>query len=375
VFKNESAYDAEYFIHSSLRKFKEYFGADAVVFAVIDKWAKEGFQIHTVISYIVKSTTTNEILFERSCDMTLNLMKNSNYGNGLAGALAGVLADVIVSAIDVATTEHIEAARIANIDANISGIELASNAFESVIPFFPIILSAVAIMFAVSTLISWAYYCQKAWTFLVGEGKKRVLAFNLIYCLFIVIGSAMNVHSVIDITDAFDEKYISARLINVETAIIIKSSSAYSKLDNMNEVINISENIAKELVGTTLTAEEKERQETEKLITKALEDGYIRVGKVDVLLTEFSPATYKEATKLAREYRFKGMAGWRLPNVSEAAMFYNKCCGYYYINYEFPSLYSDYWCLDKHRIYLGESWGVSSSSSKTLSYFLVRDAY
>ena len=38
-------------------------------------------------------------------------MKSSNYGNGLAGALAGVLVDVIVSAIDVATTEHIEAAR------------------------------------------------------------------------------------------------------------------------------------------------------------------------------------------------------------------------------------------------------------------------
>ncbi len=114
VFKNESAYDAEYFIHSSLNKFKEYFGADAVVFAVIDKWAKEGFQIHTVVSYIVKSTTTNEILFERSCDMTLDLMKNSGYGNDLAGALVGVLADVIVSAVDVATTDHIEAARIAN---------------------------------------------------------------------------------------------------------------------------------------------------------------------------------------------------------------------------------------------------------------------
>ena len=84
----------------------------------------------------------------------------------------------------------------------ISGIELASNAFQSVIPFFPIILSAIAIMFALSTLISWAYYGQKAWTFLLGEGKKRVLAFNLIYCLFIVVGSAMNVKSVIDITDA-----------------------------------------------------------------------------------------------------------------------------------------------------------------------------
>ncbi len=84
----------------------------------------------------------------------------------------------------------------------ISGIELASNAFQSVIPFFPIILSVIAVLFALSTLISWAYYGQKAWTFLLGEGKKRVLTFNLIYCLFIIIGSAMNVKSIIDITDA-----------------------------------------------------------------------------------------------------------------------------------------------------------------------------
>lgn len=84
----------------------------------------------------------------------------------------------------------------------ISGIELASNAFQKVIPFFPVILSIIAVLFALSTLISWAYYGQKAWTFLLGEGKKRVLTFNLIYCAFIVIGSAMNVQSIINITDA-----------------------------------------------------------------------------------------------------------------------------------------------------------------------------
>ena len=84
----------------------------------------------------------------------------------------------------------------------ISGIELASNAFQSVIPFFPIILSIIAVLFAMSTLISWAYYGQKAWTFLLGEGKKRVFTFNMIYCTFIVIGSCMNVQSIIDITDA-----------------------------------------------------------------------------------------------------------------------------------------------------------------------------
>ncbi|MBR2068178.1 MAG: alanine:cation symporter family protein [Candidatus Gastranaerophilales bacterium] len=84
----------------------------------------------------------------------------------------------------------------------ISGIELASNAFQSVIPFFPYILSLIAILFALSTLISWAYYGQKAWTFMFGEGKKRAITFNLIYCIFIVIGSVMNVRSVVEITDA-----------------------------------------------------------------------------------------------------------------------------------------------------------------------------
>jgi len=84
----------------------------------------------------------------------------------------------------------------------VSGIELASSAFESVIPFFPYILSVVVILFALSTLISWAYYGQKSWNYLFGEGKKRNLTFNILYCLFIVIGSAMNVKSIIDITDA-----------------------------------------------------------------------------------------------------------------------------------------------------------------------------
>lgn len=109
VFRNESAYDSEYFLESPLGKFEEYFGADAVVFAIIDKWAKEGTQVHTIIKYVIRSTTTNEILFERSCDMTLNLMKNSG-----TGGIIGVLADVLVTAIDVAMTDHIEAARYAN---------------------------------------------------------------------------------------------------------------------------------------------------------------------------------------------------------------------------------------------------------------------
>ncbi len=83
-----------------------------------------------------------------------------------------------------------------------SGIEMTSDAISSVMPFFPKLLAGIVLLYALSTIISWAYYGQKSWNFLFGEGKKRSLAFQLIYCGFIVIGSVLNVTSVINITDA-----------------------------------------------------------------------------------------------------------------------------------------------------------------------------
>ena len=118
----------------------------------------------------------------------------------------------------------------------ISGIELASNAFQSVISFFPIILSIIAVLFAMSTLISWAYYGQKAWTFLLGESKIGVIIFNLIYCWFIIVGSAMNVKSIIDITDAM---MIAMCIPNVIVLYILapeikRDLKDYLKRHNMN---------------------------------------------------------------------------------------------------------------------------------------------
>lgn len=109
VLKAESAYDSELFIDGSLSMFKKYFGADAVVFSQIDTWAKRGFGIDTKIRYIIKSTTSNEILFERSCDLYLDLSHNSSGNSTLS-----ILTDLAISAISTATTDHIEAARKAN---------------------------------------------------------------------------------------------------------------------------------------------------------------------------------------------------------------------------------------------------------------------
>ena len=109
ILKAESAYDAELFIDKPLTAFKDYFGADAVVFSQIDDWAKKGFGIETKIRYIIKSTASGEILFDRSCDLYLDLQQNSG-GNSWISTLV----DLAVSAISTATTDHIAAARKAN---------------------------------------------------------------------------------------------------------------------------------------------------------------------------------------------------------------------------------------------------------------------
>ena len=109
VLKAESAYDAEMFFDAPLTAFQNYFGADAVVFSVIDSWAKKGLGIQTKIRYVIKSAYTNEIIFDRSCDLYLDLSVNSGSGGAL-----GALIDLAASAINTAATDHIVAARKAN---------------------------------------------------------------------------------------------------------------------------------------------------------------------------------------------------------------------------------------------------------------------
>ena len=84
----------------------------------------------------------------------------------------------------------------------LSGIELTSSAFESNISWSPLPLSMVALMFAFSTMLAWAYYGIKGWTFLVGEGKLKERAFGVVFCIFIVIGASIQLSVILDFADA-----------------------------------------------------------------------------------------------------------------------------------------------------------------------------
>lgn len=111
VFKSESAYDSEQFFDGKLDKFKEFFGVDAVVFSFIESWVKVGVAINTEIRYVIKSAHTGAVLFDRTCDLTLDLTYRGSYSE--KSLLSGLL-DVAGTLLDTALTDHIVAARKAN---------------------------------------------------------------------------------------------------------------------------------------------------------------------------------------------------------------------------------------------------------------------
>ena len=94
-------------------------------------------------------------------------------------------------------------ATVSSDGANLAvGINLTSAAFERNISWSPYLIAVAAILFALSTMISWSYYGTKAWCYLVGEGRGRVLFFNFVFCLFAALGCMLNLGAVIDISDA-----------------------------------------------------------------------------------------------------------------------------------------------------------------------------
>ncbi|MGB1074672.1 MAG: alanine/glycine:cation symporter family protein [Flavobacteriales bacterium] len=99
--------------------------------------------------------------------------------------------------------EYTQEAVLASAKAGeLQAINLTSSAFAGTMSWFPIVLSVAVILFALSTMISWSYYGLKAWTYLFGESRAADLSYKAIFCLFVIIGSAISAQSVFDFGDA-----------------------------------------------------------------------------------------------------------------------------------------------------------------------------
>ncbi|MCX4717200.1 alanine:cation symporter family protein [Streptomyces virginiae] len=84
----------------------------------------------------------------------------------------------------------------------VGGVTITSDAFGTVLPWFPYILTIAVMLFAISTVLTWGYYCMKAWTHLFGRSRTSELTFKVFYTLFAVAGSLLTLQTLIDMADA-----------------------------------------------------------------------------------------------------------------------------------------------------------------------------
>jgi len=112
-------------------------------------------------------------------------------------------------------------------------ILLTSGAFESVISWFPYVLTLAVVLFAFSTMISWSYYGYQGWAYLFGRSKKMEYAYKLIFCLFVIVGSAASLGSVIGFSDAM----IFAMMVPNMVGLVILAPRVKEELKRYLEAI------------------------------------------------------------------------------------------------------------------------------------------
>ena len=124
---------------------------------------------------------------------------NEPVTEGIVSLLEPFIDTVVICTI---TALVIVTTGVFNTGEGIEGARMTSEAFGSVLPWFPYILALVAMLFAFSTAISWSYYGVKAITFIFGERKFVELSYKLIFCFFAIIGASLDLTKVIDLSDS-----------------------------------------------------------------------------------------------------------------------------------------------------------------------------
>jgi hypothetical protein len=113
ILKMEGIYDAELIRNVALVKFREYFGADAVLFTTIKKWDLSYMIISSYLTVSIdeelKSTKTDQTLWSYNGTVVVDLS-----GGDIGGGLGGLIAKAVIAAVSSAMADYVPYARQAN---------------------------------------------------------------------------------------------------------------------------------------------------------------------------------------------------------------------------------------------------------------------
>jgi AGCS family alanine or glycine:cation symporter len=126
---------------------------------------------------------------------------------------------IILTGTYLGGTEALDAAIAAK-----QGAVVTSTAFGSVVSWFPAILGGAIFMFAFSTMISWAYYGERAWVYLFGS--KTSIIYKLIFLGFIIIATVVDTGTMVDFSSIL---FLALAIPNI-FGLIIMSGDVRSQL-------------------------------------------------------------------------------------------------------------------------------------------------
>ena len=113
ILKMEGIYDAEMLRNVPLAKFREYFGADAVLFTTIKKWDLSYMILAATLTVSIdaalKSTKTDQLLWKYNGTVVVDLS-----GGQTGGGLAGLIVKAVMTAASSALADYVPYARQAN---------------------------------------------------------------------------------------------------------------------------------------------------------------------------------------------------------------------------------------------------------------------
>ncbi|WP_299112255.1 alanine/glycine:cation symporter family protein [uncultured Winogradskyella sp.] len=153
---------------------------------------------------------------------------------GLVALLEPFIDTVVVctmTALVLVITGNVTSANAGLNDAD--AILLTSGAFESVISWFPYVLTVAVVLFAFSTMISWSYYGYQGWAYLFGRTKKTEYVYKVLFCLFVIVGASISLGSVIGFSDAM----IFAMMVPNMVGLVILAPKVKAELNKYMKAI------------------------------------------------------------------------------------------------------------------------------------------
>ncbi|MFE9042592.1 alanine/glycine:cation symporter family protein [Streptomyces sp. NPDC007818] len=124
---------------------------------------------------------------------------------GLVALLEPFIDTVVIctmTALTIVIANPASYVEVRNGGDSIGGVTITSDAFGTVLPWFPYILTIAVMLFAISTVLTWGYYGLKAWTHLFGRSRASEITYKVVYTVFAVAGSLLTLQTLIDMADA-----------------------------------------------------------------------------------------------------------------------------------------------------------------------------